>query len=129
MGEEGVFIEAVEGHRALLGGVYRHISLFAIISFCGRIKIDIPEYQEDNMETVRVRFQSEEIHMVTTGRVVYSLRQRAKLTQCELAKRLGLTQARISQIENDKFSVLTVQALTRISKECGFELELGVNKL
>src|SRR5260221_2414805 len=56
--------------------------------------------------------------------LVYNLRDRAGLTQAELARRMGTTQASIARIESGG-SVPTVEMLARLERAMGVSLRLA----
>ena len=56
---------------------------------------------------------------------ISKIREKYKLTQAELAKMLGVSVPRISQMENQK--TVTVQMLRRIAKKLGVSIKDLVN--
>ncbi len=60
---------------------------------------------------------------MTASELLSFARRKAGLTQSELGKRAGVTQAAISRIEEAKVSP-RVDTLERLLEACGFELEL-----
>ena len=55
--------------------------------------------------------------------VIRKTRQRAGLTQAELAKRAGTTQSAISRLENGRVRP-SLETIERLAKACGATLEL-----
>jgi DNA-binding XRE family transcriptional regulator len=60
--------------------------------------------------------------------LVYKLRDRAGLTQAELARRMGTTQSSIARIESGG-SLPTVEMLARLARAIGISLRLGSGRI
>ena len=58
------------------------------------------------------------------GHLLKTARSRSGLTQLELGKRAGVTQAAISRIEDEKVSP-RFDTLTRLLEACGFSIEIA----
>jgi len=61
---------------------------------------------------------------MTAGELVRTARGRAGLTQLELGKRAGVTQAGISRIEDERVSP-RFDTLARLLEACGFSIEIA----
>ncbi len=57
--------------------------------------------------------------------LIYMARNRAGLTQAELARRLGLTQSQLSRWERGRVEP-SLETVRRIVRACGLELTLGL---
>lgn len=57
--------------------------------------------------------------------VIYNARRRARLTQTELAKRLGIPQSQVSRWERGVVTP-SFETLRRIVRACGLELTIGI---
>lgn len=57
--------------------------------------------------------------------MIYSVRRRGRLTQAELARRLGLPQSQVSRWERGAVTP-SFEALQRIVRACGLELTIGI---
>mgnify|MGYP001592162747 CR=1 FL=1 len=54
-----------------------------------------------------------------------SLRHRAHLSQEELAKKIGVSQPRIAQLETKDYrEPMTLKRLAEIARECGFDVHI-----
>ena len=75
----------------------------------------------------KAALQAEENASLRAAEFLKEVRERAGLSQSELAAKLGVTQARISQIENAQSHKggPTFDLLSRISHACGGELVLA----
>ena len=62
---------------------------------------------------------------LTSADVIYSARRRARLTQHELAQRLGLPQSQLSRWERGVVAP-SFETLQRIVRACGLELTIGI---
>ena len=60
----------------------------------------------------------------TIGQLVYDARTRARLTQRELAKRIGTTQSVISRLEDADYEGHSLSLLNRIAAALGSRIEL-----
>ena len=58
------------------------------------------------------------------GAMIYRARKAAKLTQTELAKRIGTTQAVISRLESADYEGHSLGMLQRVAEALGQKLEL-----
>jgi DNA-binding XRE family transcriptional regulator len=59
------------------------------------------------------------------GRVATQMRRRAKLTQTELADRLGVRQSMVSRLESDHPDRMpTFATVARVADACGYEMEV-----
>lgn len=63
-----------------------------------------------------------------TGAIVRNARRQAGLTQAELAKRLGMSRATISQLENGVIEELGVRKLAQIGDRLGLEVSIRPRK-
>lgn len=59
-----------------------------------------------------------------TGRVIRDARKQAGLTQAELARRLGMSRATLSQLENGTIGDLGIRKLALIGDRLGLEVIL-----
>jgi DNA-binding XRE family transcriptional regulator len=66
----------------------------------------------------------EELNM-RVAQLAYELRTGAKLTQEELAARIGVTQPMVSAVENADYRGSALEMLWRICRELGVRLEVG----
>ncbi len=57
--------------------------------------------------------------------MIYSVRQRTRLTQVELARRLGVPQSQVSRWERGVVTP-SFETLQRVVRACGLELTLGI---
>ena len=57
--------------------------------------------------------------------MIYSARRRARLTQAELARRLGLPQSQVSRWERGAVTP-SFETLQRVVRACGLELTIGI---
>ena len=57
--------------------------------------------------------------------VIYSARRRARITQRELARRLGVPQSQVSRWERGAVTP-SLETLRRVVRACGLELTLGL---
>ena len=71
------------------------------------------------------RMVAEEELNVRVAQLAYDLRTGARLTQEELAARVGVTQPMISAIENADYRGSALEMLWRICRELGVRLEVG----
>lgn len=85
----------------------------------GRLSAD-PEYQ---------RIYAEEAERSELWLQLVEARQAARLTQDELAKRLGVSQAQVARIEKRGYDAYTLNSLRRYVEalEAGFKLEVRVS--
>ncbi len=58
------------------------------------------------------------------ARKVYALRTKARLTQAELAQRVGTTKSVISRLEDDDYRGHSLSMLQRIAVACGKRVEI-----
>ena len=59
------------------------------------------------------------------GRVVATMRQRAKLTQTQLAERLGVGQSMVARLESKNPDRMpTFATVARVADVCGYEMEV-----
>jgi DNA-binding XRE family transcriptional regulator len=72
-----------------------------------------------------VEKHSLEMERVLTGVVLQDLRKAQKVTQRELAKRLGVSQNRISKIEKGQFDKTQLGTVRKYVKALGGELEVS----
>ena len=68
----------------------------------------------------------EELANAELSRLVYDLRTGAKLTQAQLAKRMGTTQSVISRLENADYEGHSLAMLGRIARAVGCVVEIRV---
>lgn len=61
---------------------------------------------------------------MSAGDLVRTARSRANLTQLELGRRAGVTQAAISRIEDERVSP-RFDTLARLLEACGFSVEIA----
>ena len=66
----------------------------------------------------------EEYAKISIGEQLFSLRQNAKLTQEQLALRVGTTGSAISRYENAAYNRYELQTLRKIVEACGGHLRL-----
>jgi len=76
-----------------------------------------------NDEQLREMVQQETLNS-KIGAMIYRARKKAKITQAELAKRIGTTQAVISQLESADYKGYTIGMLQRVAEALGQKLEL-----
>jgi transcriptional regulator with XRE-family HTH domain len=62
---------------------------------------------------------------LTSADVIYSARRRARLTQAEVARRLGVPQSQVSRWERGAV-VPSFEALQRVVRACELELTIGI---
>lgn len=74
------------------------------------------------------RMAAEEELNARVGQVVYELRERAKLTQTELAKMVATTQPVISKVENADYDGSALEMLVRICHALGHRVEISCPK-
>ncbi len=68
----------------------------------------------------------EELVNAELSRLVYDLRAGAKLTQAQLAKRVGTTQSVISRLEDADYEGHSLAMLRRIARAVGYVVEIRV---
>ncbi len=68
----------------------------------------------------------EELVNAELSRLVYDLRVKAKLTQAQLAKRVGTTQSVISRLEDADYEGHSLAMLRRIARAVGYIVEIRV---
>ena len=69
----------------------------------------------------------EELVNAELSRLVYDLRTKAKLTQSQLAKRVGTTQSVISRLEDADYEGHSLAMLRRIARAVGCVVEIRVH--
>ncbi len=75
--------------------------------------------------TARARRELEEAAAsAQVSRLIYELRTRARLTQRELAKRVGTTHSVISRVEDDDYEGHSLALLRRIAAALGKRVEI-----
>ncbi len=63
----------------------------------------------------------------TLGGSIRLLREKRGMTQAELAKKAGMAQARVCQIENDfRGGNVTLKTLIKISAGLGYKLDINI---
>ena len=63
---------------------------------------------------------------VECARLVYQARKKARLTQKELAARVGTSQAAIARLENSDYGVRTLHMIERIGEVLGFSVSVTI---
>jgi ribosome-binding protein aMBF1 (putative translation factor) len=89
------------------------------IPTASKILYDLIGNDEGLRELVRQETLNSEI-----GAMVYRARKAAKLTQTELARRIGTTQAVISRLESANYEGYSLGMLQRVAEALGQKLEL-----
>lgn len=87
-------------------------------------KIDAHLHEELKNERFRKAFEVERAKVALAQKIA-ELRQDKKLTQIALAKKLGVSQQFISQIETAQESNLTIETLLRIAKSLGRGIKIS----
>jgi len=81
--------------------------------------------QGDPVAAARVEAECKRLHLIDTLRV---LREKAGLTQSELARKVGVTTARIARMEDPDYEGQSVHDLQTVVAALGMELELRIVK-
>ena len=70
------------------------------------------------------------INLETIGKKIKELRLRKKLTQQQVAERMGITQSQVARIEKRGYDAYTLRTLRRYIEALGgeFSLEVAVKK-
>jgi transcriptional regulator with XRE-family HTH domain len=66
----------------------------------------------------------QEVHASEISRLIYDARKAARLTQKQLADRLGTTQSVIARLESAEYEGHSLEMLRRIAEALGQRLEL-----
>ncbi len=68
------------------------------------------------------------LHQIDLALLVREMRESAKLTQAELAKRVGTTQSVIARLEDAEYTGHSLTMLERIASACGVSLKLRAER-
>ena len=68
------------------------------------------------------------LHQIDLAVLVREMRESARLTQAELARRAGTTQSVIVRLENAEYSGHSLSMLERIASACGVSLKLRAER-
>ena len=68
------------------------------------------------------------LHQIDLALLVREMRESAKLTQAELAKRVGTTQSVIARLEDAEYTGHSLSMLERIASACGVSLKLHAER-
>ncbi len=68
------------------------------------------------------------LHQIDLALLVREMREEARLTQAELAKKAGTTQSVIARLEDAEYAGHSLSMLERIAAACGVNLKLRAEK-
>lgn len=68
------------------------------------------------------------LHQIDMALLVREMREVARLTQAELAKRVGTTQSVIARLEDAEYTGHSLAMLERIASACGVSLKLHAKR-
>ena len=68
------------------------------------------------------------LHQIDLALLVREMRESAKLTQAELAKRVDTTQSVIARLEDAEYTGHSLSMLERIASACGVSLKLHAER-
>jgi len=68
------------------------------------------------------------LHQIDLALLVREMREDARLTQAELAKKVGTTQSVIARLEDAEYTGHSLTMLERIATACGVALKLHAEK-
>lgn len=68
------------------------------------------------------------LHQIDLALLVREMREAARLTQAELAKRVGTTQSVIARLEDAEYTGHSLTMLERIASACGVSLKLHAER-
>jgi transcriptional regulator with XRE-family HTH domain len=71
-----------------------------------------------------VRYRIRYMNLIETGAQIREAREKAGLTQAQVARRLGMSRATISKVENGIIEELGVRKLARVSDLLGLEITI-----
>jgi ribosome-binding protein aMBF1 (putative translation factor) len=87
----------------------------------------IVEQRARKSETYRKTF-GRTLHQIDLALLVREMRDNARLTQAELAKKVGTTQSVIARLEDAEYTGHSLTMLERIAAVCGVALKLHAEK-
>ena len=81
--------------------------------------------RDNNLDEVRVQRETSELRQRVEAYRLAEARKRRSMTQVELANRMGLSQKRVSEVENGRISSLRVSTLERYAQGIGGKLRVS----
>ena len=72
----------------------------------------------------RIRY----MNFAETGALIREARQKTKVTQGELARRLGMSRATISKIENGTIEEIGIRKFAQLCDRLGLEISVGLRR-
>ena len=83
-----------------------------------------PLYAKDPQLKQRIQAGVQRLKVIVK---IIELREKAGLTQAQLAKRIGVSQPFIAKIENDEASNLSLETLVKIVNALNMEVEIKIH--
>ncbi len=83
--------------------------------------------RDNNLDEVRVQRETSELRQRVEAYRLAEARKRRSMTQVELANRMGISQKRVSEVENGRISSLRVSTLERYAQGIGGKLRVSID--